>query len=218
MRAMAVGEKPLGHLAVRRHDEVGAMVTSFNELVDKLKQTESQMRYLAHHDVLTDLPNRMAFQQNLSQSVALADRQQSSLALLFIDLDGFKAVNDTYGHDVGDQVLVQVAARLRACVRASDVVGRLGGDEFVVLLTDGPNTEQADQVAHKVIDHIREPYAIPGAQPVLGASVGIALYPSQARNADQLLIVADTAMYVAKRSGGGRRHIASSADVLAPAK
>ena len=182
------------------------MVRSFNELVDKLLLSESRMRYLAHHDALTSLPNRMAFQQNLVQSVALADRQQASLALLFIDLDGFKSVNDRFGHAIGDQLLVQVAARLRACVRASDMVGRLGGDEFVLLLTDKPNAEQAAQVAEKVIAAISLPYQISGAEPVLGASVGIALYPDHASTADQLLIVADTAMYEAKRAGGARYH------------
>jgi diguanylate cyclase (GGDEF)-like protein len=208
MRAMARGERPLGHLPVVRPDEAGDMVTSFNELVDKLQQTESRMTYLAHHDTLTGLPNRMAFQQSLGQSVALADRQQASLALLFIDLDGFKAVNDNCGHDVGDQLLTMVAARLRACVRASDVVGRLGGDEFVVLLTDNVTESHASQIAQKVIDHVSQPYQIPGAQPVLGASIGIAMYPAQAQNADQLLIAADTAMYVAKRAGGSRQHLA----------
>jgi diguanylate cyclase (GGDEF)-like protein len=208
MRAMARGDVPLGHLPVERQDEVGAMVAGFNELVDKLKQTESRMTYLAHHDGLTGLPNRMAFQQSLAQSVALADRQQASLALLFIDLDGFKAVNDNCGHDVGDQLLVKVAARLRACVRASDVVGRLGGDEFVILLTDNLNETQASQIAQKVIEHVSQPYQIPGAHPVLGASIGIAMYPSQAQNADQLLIAADTAMYVAKRAGGSRLQLA----------
>ncbi len=209
MRAMAEGQQELAHLPVVRQDEVGAMVSSFNALVDKLQLSESRMSYLAHHDALTSLPNRMAFQQSLAQGVALAERQQGCVALLFIDLDGFKKVNDTFGHDVGDQLLVQVASRLRACVRTSDMVGRLGGDEFVLLLTDGPSMEQAEHVADKVIEAIRKPYDIPDAHPLLGASIGIALYPAHAKTADQLLIVADTAMYVAKRAGGSRHHCAT---------
>jgi diguanylate cyclase (GGDEF)-like protein len=208
MRAMAEGQEVLAPLPVVRHDEVGAMVSSFNALVHKLLQSESRMRYLAHHDALTSLPNRMAFQEGLVQSVALANRQQGGLALLFIDLDGFKHVNDTFGHAVGDQLLVQVAARLRACVRASDMVGRLGGDEFVLLLTDNPQAEQAAHIADNVIDAIGEPYDIPGANPALGASIGIALFPQHAKAADQLLIVADTAMYLAKRAGGHRHYLA----------
>ena len=209
MRAMADGHQALAHLPVVREDEVGAMVSSFNALVDKLLLSESRMRYLAHHDALTSLPNRMAFQQSLAQSVALVERQQGSLALLFIDLDGFKKVNDTYGHDAGDQLLVQVASRLRGCVRTSDLVGRLGGDEFVLLLTDNPNAEKAAHVADKVIASVGEPYDLQGAHPALGASIGIALYPAHAHSADQLLIVADTAMYVAKRAGGNRHHLSS---------
>jgi diguanylate cyclase (GGDEF)-like protein len=185
------------------------MVSSFNALVDKLQLSESRMRHLAHHDALTSLPNRMAFQQSLTQGVALAVRQEGSLALLFIDLDGFKKVNDSYGHDVGDQLLVQVATRLRCCVRASDMVGRLGGDEFVLLLTDNPSAEQAQQIADKVIGAISKPYDMANAQTVLGASIGIALYPTHAKSADQLLIMADTAMYVAKRAGGSRHQLAS---------
>jgi diguanylate cyclase (GGDEF)-like protein len=209
MRAMAEGHQPLAHLPMVRQDEVGAMVSSFNALVDKLLLSESRMRFLAHHDALTNLPNRVAFQQSLAQSVALADRQQGSLALLFIDLDGFKKVNDSYGHSVGDQLLVQAAARLRECVRASDMAGRLGGDEFVLLLTDDPTAEQAALVAEKVIASISQPYDIPNAQPVLGASIGIALYPAHAKVADQLLIAADTAMYLAKRAGGNRHHMSA---------
>jgi diguanylate cyclase (GGDEF)-like protein len=209
MRAMAEGQHMLAHLPIVRQDEVGAMVSSFNALVDKLQLSESRMRHLAHHDALTSLPNRMAFQQSLTQGVALAVRQEGSLALLFIDLDGFKKVNDSYGHDVGDQLLVQVATRLRCCVRASDMVGRLGGDEFVLLLTDNPSAEQAQQIADKVIGAISKPYDMANAQTVLGASIGIALYPTHAKSADQLLIMADTAMYVAKRAGGSRHQLAS---------
>lgn len=209
MRAMAEGHQALTHLPEVRQDEVGAMVSSFNALVDKLLVSESRMRYLAHHDALTSLPNRMAFQQSLAQSVALADRQQGTLALLFIDLDGFKTVNDTYGHAVGDQLLVQVAARLRGCVRASDMVGRLGGDEFVLLLTDDPQSEQAEHIAGKVIAAICKPFDVTDAHPVLGASIGIAVYPKHAKAADQLLIAADGAMYMAKRAGGNRHYVAT---------
>lgn len=203
MRAMARGNTALERLPVTRHDEIGDMVKSFNELVDKLQQSESRMRHLAHHDPLTGLPNRMAFQQSLGQCVALADRQRGSLGLLFIDLDGFKAVNDTFGHEVGDQVLQQVAQRLRDCVRTSDIVGRLGGDEFVVLLTDHPTAEGAALIARKIIAATESPFVLdPQRQAQIGASVGMAMYPQDAKTADALLLVADTAMYVSKRSGG----------------
>jgi diguanylate cyclase len=119
-----------------------------------------------------------------------------------LDLDGFKQVNDTYGHDVGDLLLLQVATRLRECVRASDIAGRMGGDEFVLLLTDNPDQAVAAQIAQKVIARISEPYSIGGVMLNISTSVGMALYPDDATTADQLLVLADNAMYLAKRSGG----------------
>jgi diguanylate cyclase (GGDEF)-like protein len=149
----------------------------------------------------------MAFQANMAQSIALADRQKGSLAVLFMDLDGFKLVNDTHGHDVGDLLLQQVAARLRECVRASDIVGRLGGDEFVLLMTDNPSPKEASQIADKLITRVSEPYIFGNRQMRIGASIGIALFPEDATTADQLLVLADSAMYVAKRGGGKRHHL-----------
>lgn len=207
MRDMAKGDVPLAPLPLVRHDEVGAMVKSFNELVTRLLQSQKQMSYLAHHDPLTGLPNRMAFQANMAQSIALAERQKGSLAVLFMDLDGFKLVNDTHGHDVGDLLLQQVATRLRECVRASDIVGRLGGDEFVLLMTDNPSPKEASQIADKLIARVSEPYIFGNRQMRIGASIGIALFPEDAATADQLLVLADSAMYVAKRGGGKRHHL-----------
>jgi diguanylate cyclase (GGDEF)-like protein len=206
MRAMAKGDTPLAPLPLIRHDEVGAMVKSFNELVIRLLQSQKQMSYLAHHDPLTGLPNRMAFQASMAQSIALAERQKGSLAVLFMDLDGFKLVNDTHGHDVGDLLLQQVAARLRECVRASDIIGRIGGDEFVLLMTDNPSAVEAGQIAKKLIARVSEPYTVGSRLLVIGASIGVALYPEDADTADQLLVLADSAMYVAKRGGGQRHH------------
>jgi diguanylate cyclase (GGDEF)-like protein len=207
MRDMAKGDTPLAPLPLVRHDEVGAMVKSFNELVIRLLQSQKQMSYLAHHDPLTGLPNRMAFQASMAQSIALAERQKGSLAVLFMDLDGFKLVNDTHGHDIGDLLLQQVATRLRECVRASDIIGRIGGDEFVLLMTDNPSEAEAGQIARKLIARVSEPYTIGNRLLAIGASIGIALYPDDADTADQLLVLADSAMYVAKRGGGQRHHV-----------
>lgn len=208
MRAMARGDHALEHLAVVRHDEVGSMVKSFNELVVQQQLAQKRMTYLAHHDTLTDLPNRLAFQSSMAQSLALAERQKGRLAVLFLDLDGFKLVNDTYGHETGDLLLQQVAQRLRESVRASDMVGRMGGDEFVILLTDNPDEEAASQIARKVISRIGEPYTIGTLQLGISTSVGIALYPHDATTMDQLLAQADGAMYIAKRGGGHSHQVA----------
>lgn len=208
MRAMARGEVALEPLAVVRHDEVGSMVKSFNELVVQQQLAQQRMSYLAHHDPLTDLPNRLAFQSRMAQSLALAERQKGRLAVLFLDLDGFKLVNDTHGHETGDVLLQQVAHRLRECVRASDMVGRMGGDEFVIVLTDNPDEESAGQIARKVISRIGEPYTIGELVLGISTSIGIALYPDDATTTDQLLAQADSAMYIAKRGGGHSHQVA----------
>ena len=210
---------------ITKKAEVDALADDFNALLAELQSQQLLIEHrhadllrvnaslwtMSHHDALTSLPNRMAFQQSLSQSVALAERQHGSLALLFIDLDGFKAVNDTHGHDAGDQLLQQLALRLRTCVRASDIVGRLGGDEFVVLLTDNPDAQATAQIADKLIACIAQAFDLQGVQATLGASVGIGMYPADADSADQLLIVADAAMYQAKRTGGRRHRTATGA-------
>ena len=209
MRAMARGEIPLEPLPLRRHDEVGSMVKSFNELVAQQREAQRRMAYLAHHDPLTGLPNRLAFKSHMAHSMALADRQRGALAVLFLDLDGFKLVNDTYGHDMGDLLLQQVSERLLECVRASDIVGRMGGDEFVLLVTDDPDEAAVAHIAEKVIERISEPYAISGHLLSISTSIGVARYPQDATTIDQLLVLADSAMYIAKR-GGGRRHQSAS--------
>jgi diguanylate cyclase (GGDEF)-like protein len=178
------------------------MVESFNSLVAKQIEAESQMTFMAHHDALTGLPNRRSFMLGLRQSIALASRQSSKLALLFIDLDGFKKVNDVHGHKVGDQLLQQVADRLTAGTRESDIVGRFGGDEFVVVSVDCPDRESAALIASKLVATLCEPYVIDGREYCVGASVGIALFPDQATEIEPFIALADAAMYLAKRDGG----------------
>lgn len=201
MRAMAKGEMPLAPLPVHRHDEVGEMVGSFNALVEKLQESQRQMTFMAHHDALTGLPNRRSFMIRLRQSMALAARQSSKLALLFIDLDGFKKVNDLHGHKVGDLLLKQVADRLSEGMRQSDMMGRFGGDEFVLLSTDCPDPESAARIANKLIATLSEPFQIDDLQIKIGASVGIAIYPDQATEIEPFIALADTAMYQAKHDG-----------------
>ena len=202
MRAMAKDEVPLAPLPVHRNDEVGEMVESFNALVEKLLESEKQMSFLAHHDALTGLPNRRSFMIRLRQSMALATRQSSKLALLFIDLDGFKKVNDVHGHKVGDQLLKQVADRLTDGMRQSDMMGRFGGDEFVLLSTDCPDLESAALIATKLISVLGEPFLIDDLTVTVGASVGIAIFPDQAADIEPFIALADTAMYQAKHDGG----------------
>lgn len=202
MRAMATGDTPLERLSIVRQDEVGDMVESFNSLVEKLQETETKMAYVAHHDALTGLPNRRSFMTRMQQGLALASRRNSTLALMFIDLDGFKLINDVHGHKVGDHLLQQVAERLGEGVRQADIVGRFGGDEFIVLLTDCSDRTQITAIAEKLIARVSEPYTIRDLQLRIGASIGIALFPDDGPEVEPLIALADAAMYQAKRHGG----------------
>ena len=201
MRSMADGQVPLGQLPVVRNDEVGEVVKSFNALVKKLQESETQLAELAHNDPLTGLPNRRSFMTRMPQMVALAERQAGKLAVLFIDLDGFKAVNDSHGHKMGDKLLQQVAARLAEEVRQSDLVGRIGGDEFMLLITDCPDQDSVAAIAQKIIAKLSMPYSADGVEMHIGASIGIAIFPEHATDVETLIALADAAMYEVKRGG-----------------
>ena len=173
--------------------------------VEERKKAEQKLFYEANHDALTGLANRQMFLQQLKQQFALSKRQpQLSMALLFIDLDRFKQINDSLGHHVGDAFLVEVSKRLLSTVREHDVAARLGGDEFVVLLTSLVQPSDAEDVAERIIDKIRQPFYLQGQQVQSGASIGIASYKPDYASADALLRDADAAMYQAKAMGRNR--------------
>jgi len=172
--------------------------------ITERKVVEEKLTKLAMYDPLTGLPNRTNFFEKLSFSLAQSKRTKSNVALLFIDLDGFKAINDTLGHDAGDQLLMEVAQRLRSCIRESDASARMGGDEFMVILNNLDNTgyaEGAILVADKIIKAINQPTTINGQSCHVGASIGIAIYPNHTQNTDELINIADSAMYLAKGRG-----------------
>jgi len=165
------------------------------------KQVEEQIRHMAHHDALTQLPNRALLYDRIGQAVAQAQRNREALALLFIDLDRFKTVNDSLGHPVGDRLLKAVGERLMACTRGSDTIARIGGDEFVVLLADLNQPEDARHVAQKVLDSLSEPLMIDGHELKVTPSIGICAYPHDGEDVETLMRNADTAMYYAKQMG-----------------
>lgn len=169
-----------------------------------LRRKEARIRYLAFHDPLTQLPNRSLLTERLQHMIALTDREQRGLAVMFLDLDRFKFVNDALGHAAGDEVLKAVAQRLQALVRHTDTVARLGGDEFVILL-DNPASEcEIAQIATRMIASIGEPIDLHGQPVQVGASIGIAMHPGDGRSPARLLKNADTALYAAKRTGANR--------------
>jgi diguanylate cyclase (GGDEF)-like protein/PAS domain S-box-containing protein len=176
------------------------------------KLVAQRIQSVAHHDGLTGLPNRLLFNDRLAQAISVAKRDSSRFALLFLDLDKFKPVNDCFGHAVGDQLLQHVAGRIRSQVRESDTVARVGGDEFLVILPDIARREEAETVARKIVAAISMPYQLDGQErPVdVGASIGIAIFPADASDADALIKAADSAMYGAKQLGGSYRSCGAS--------
>ena len=184
--------------------DAAGQVTGFASLVQDITErlnTERTIHYMAHHDALTGLPNRRLMQDRLNQAIMAARRKQRHVAVLFIDLDRFKVVNDTLGHDTGDFILKDVARRLVACVREVDTVSREGGDEFVVILPDLERPEHARLVADKVLDELARPVEIGGHEIHVTPSIGISHYPNDATDVHQLLKHADNAMYQAKDAG-----------------
>lgn len=176
------------------------------------KQLELELEQQARQDPLTSLPNRRALLEALPQAMARANRQQQPMALMFMDLDGFKAVNDQWGHDAGDEVLRQFARRIQHQVRETDSVYRLAGDEFTLIVESlHQPQDEAEQIAGKICAATTEPFDLGKTQAYLSTSIGIALYyPGQLRNADRLLAAADQAMYQAKHSGKNAVCIAPS--------
>lgn len=172
--------------------------------ISEKKELEQKIAYLAYHDMLTGLPNRTLFNDRMSQAITQAKRDQTQFSLLFIDLDGFKEVNDTLGHGAGDQLLQMVAERLRSCVREGDTVARLGGDEFIVLLRDISSQLGLTNITQKIIERIAEKYELGEALAYVTASVGISRYPRDAIFPERLLSCADEAMYAAKHAGKNR--------------
>jgi diguanylate cyclase (GGDEF)-like protein/PAS domain S-box-containing protein len=179
---------------------IGGVVFNSRDVTDR-KVIQQRIQHLAYHDNLTGLPNRSLLQDRLAHAIARAERSHRKVAVLFIDLDNFKNINDTLGHDVGDELLRQVARRLSDCVRVEDTIARQGGDEFIVLLDSLEDSRGASLVAQKVLNGLRLPFALGGTEQHVSASVGIALYPEDGRDAQTLMKNADTAMFHGKSLG-----------------
>ena len=187
-------------LLQRMADNISFALENFDRALEK-KQAEERMEYLATHDGLTGLPNRTMFNHLLNASIRVGRRYQRNFALMFIDLDGFKEVNDTLGHAAGDAVLVEASKRLRGCLRDSDVVARLGGDEFVVILNEVAESHRAGKVAANLIAALGKPVRLSEQECAVTASVGIALFPADGDDEETLIKHADIAMYLAKEEG-----------------
>lgn len=180
--------------------EIQNFVALFTDITI-IKEHEKELEHLAQHDALTSLPNRILLWDRLSQAIAEAQRYNSYLAVLYIDLDGFKEVNDTYGHSVGDELLIAVSKRITALLRKNETIARLGGDEFVALLTDLKEPRECEPIVKRILSAMNEVIEIHGIDLSISASIGISFYPDDSLNAEELVLHADKAMYHAKESG-----------------
>jgi diguanylate cyclase (GGDEF)-like protein/PAS domain S-box-containing protein len=180
--------------------------------ITERKRIEEAIRHLAYHDVLTGLPNRMLFTDRLVLAIAQAKRHQRTMAVMMLDLDGFKTINDTYGHHIGDQLLQGVGDRLSRTLREGDTLARLGGDEFMILLPVIKEAANSSQIADKILSAFREPFICEGNELFTSTSMGIAVYPGDGDDMDALMKHADTAMYRAKGMGRNRHCLYGSDD------
>lgn len=183
-----------------RCGEIAGAVIVFHDASQSGAEME-KMNHLAQHDFLTGLPNRMLLMERLTQAIGMANRHSKQLALLFLDLDYFKQINDSYGHRVGDHLLQEVAEEIKACVRGTDTVSRHGGDEFVILLTEIEERQDAIYVAEKLLAQFALPRIIDGHELQVNLSIGISVYPENGSDAETLMHNADTAMYTTKGNG-----------------
>ena len=174
---------------------------NLKQIAAELKRSNAELRVSAEHDPLTGLPNRILFQERLTQSLEWANRQNRMVALLFLDLNDFKHVNDTLGHQIGDLLLKTIGDRLKGCLRGSDTVSRLGGDEFTVILPGIPSKSDVARVSQKILDTIIQDMVLEGQKVLITTSIGISLYPTDAQDMETLIKLADTAMYRAKGTG-----------------
>ncbi|MEA2326986.1 MAG: hypothetical protein QOE68_1945, partial [Thermoanaerobaculia bacterium] len=180
--------------------EGGGMVAVVRDITERT-YAEEQIKHLAYHDALTTLPNRLLFKDRVTVAISHAQRHESRVSVLFLDLDRFKVINDSLGHNIGDQLLQAVAARVQSCVRDSDTVARLGGDEFTLLLPELTHAEDAALVAQKILEAVRYPFHIEGREFYITTSIGISVFPEDGPDAETLIKSADTAMYQAKEQG-----------------
>ena len=198
--ALAASEQKL-RAALRLIDDFRRHESLFNQQVALLSEAVAEARQFAYHDELTGLPNRRLLLDRFNQAIARAARQHKLVALLFLDLDGFKTINDALGHVAGDSLLKQVAVRLSACIRTSDTACRFGGDEFVILLPELEGRESAAAAARKIRAHLAAPYFIGDTEIGVATSIGMALYPVDGKAYEDLLRQSDVAMYWDKAHG-----------------
>jgi len=195
-------------ITLKGKDEICELGSKFNSMFNRLKKSdeaieasEVKIKYLAYHDHLTGLPNRLFLSEQLNHAISLASRMEKMIATMFLDLDDFKMINDTMGHDIGDELLVEVSKRLVNTLRKCDIVARIGGDEFIILIENVENIDYINIISKKIIECFNKPFRLNGQECFVTTSLGIAIYPVDGENAEVLIKNADISMYKAKGSG-----------------
>ncbi len=184
---------------VKRHSmQDGGHASTYTDITER-KQLEDKINHMATHDTLTNIPNRVLLMDRLELALARASRDKTKVAVLFLDLDNFKPVNDVMGHMIGDQILKEMAKRMTSCLRKTDSVARFGGDEFAIVMTDVKNAKDVTKMAKNLNKSLSRPINLGSKETSLGASIGISLYPDHAKTPETLLSLADEAMYVVKK-------------------
>jgi diguanylate cyclase (GGDEF)-like protein len=197
---------------VARTRELANTVQQLQVEIEGREKIAAELDFLANHDALTGLPSLRLCKDRLDQSLAEARRNRQTSAVMFLDLDGFKRINDQHGHEFGDLVLKATADRIKAEIRETDTVARIGGDEFVIILSSLPENEIANRIAANVIEQIARPFDVKNIEVVISASIGISLYPQNGTTAEELIRSADKAMYQIKRQGKNDFGFISAAD------
>ena len=186
---------------------VGRDVTEIRESQNKVLQAHGELERIAHYDALTNLPNRVLLADRLSQAMVQCQRRNQSLAVAYLDLDGFKIVNDTHGHHVGDELLIAISQRMKEALREGDTLARIGGDEFVAVMVDLERIEDSEPLLKRLLKAAAQPVTLGDAVMQVSASIGVTLYPQDGVDEDQLMRHADQAMYIAKQAGKNRYHL-----------
>jgi diguanylate cyclase (GGDEF)-like protein len=198
------------------YDNTEKLLIERTKMLESLQQAEDQLQYQAHHDYLTDLPNRSLFHDKLQVAMSESRQHKRLLALMYMDIDHFKNINDTLGHSLGDSLLQQFSLRLKECINKTATVARFGGDEFVLLMSDLNNKEPAIQTAHKILSKVQEPYQLLHKDLKITASIGLTFFTGENISADALLSQADQALYSAKKAGRNTLDIYKSASSDTP--
>jgi diguanylate cyclase (GGDEF)-like protein/PAS domain S-box-containing protein len=197
--------------AVRNEHGVTTHYVALGNDITPMKAHQEELEHIAHYDILTNLPNRALLSDRLKQSILQSSRRDQSLAVVFLDLDGFKSVNDTYGHDVGDELLIAVSNRMQTALREGDTLARIGGDEFVAVLADLANVKDCEPILERLLLASSEPILIGDVIITLSSSIGVTFYPLDNSDPDILMRHADQAMYTAKELGKNRYHLFNTA-------